>query len=78
MDIDISVKISKEWGVTEKEINEYLDFFSEIIRPVIRSNYLSHLVTTVDKNKFYTEECKKFVSKSDFEIFDDIKNTCPL
>jgi hypothetical protein len=184
MDSDISVKISKEWGVTEETISKYSAFFSNVIKPVIRSNYLSHLVTTVenmvndkrikdflakieggnvdfknllgsrtfrlysimivpidlkrrattryhpsgaiiyynscyeekikriliaheighivnkelmkdssdseqtanlfafiamdDKNKFYTEECKKFVSKSDLEIFDDIKNICPI
>jgi hypothetical protein len=31
-----------------------------------------------DKNRFYVEECKKFISKSDIEIFDDIKNACPI
>ena len=31
-----------------------------------------------DKNKFYTEECKKFVSKSDMQIFNDIINICPI
>ena len=31
-----------------------------------------------DKNKFYSEESKKFISKSDMQILDDIVNICPI
>jgi hypothetical protein len=185
MDTSISTKISSEWGVSPETIQQYASFYTETIRPIIKSNYLSHLVTTVenmvndrkmrdflnkfaeagreelrgllasrtfrlysiilepmnlkrrattryhpsgaiiyynscyeekdiriliaheighivnkellenakdteqtanlfayiamyDKNKFYAEECKKFVSKSDVIIFDDIKNICSV
>jgi len=185
MDAGISAKISSEWGVSSETIQQYASFYADTIRPIIKSNYLSHLVTTVenmvndkrmrvflnrvaeagreelrgllasrtfrlysiilepmdikrrattryhpsgaiiyynscyeekdiriliaheighivnkellenakdteqtanlfayiamyDKNKFYAEECGKFVSKSDAIIFDDIKNICPV
>jgi len=185
MDAGISAKISSEWSVSSETIQRYASFFADTIRPIIKSNYLSHLVTTVenmvndkrmhnilnkfaeagreelrgllasrtfrlysiilepmnlkrrattryhpsgaiiyynscyeekviriliaheighivnkellegakdteqtanlfayiamyDKNKFYAEECAKFVSKSDAVIFDDIKNICPI
>jgi len=119
MDADISAKISSEWGLSSETIRKYTSFYTETIRPIIKSNYLSHLVTTVenmvndrrmrdflneiagaekenlrgllasrtfrlysiiiamyDKNKFYAEECEKFVSKSDAIIFNDINNIC--
>jgi Zn-dependent peptidase ImmA (M78 family) len=185
MDASISAKISSEWGVSSETIRQYTSFYADTIRPIIKSNYLSHLVTTVenmvndkrmrnflneiagaereklrgllasrtfrlysiilepinlkrrattryhpsgaiiyynscyeekviriliaheighivnkellegakdteqtanlfayiamhDKNKFYAEECAKFVSESDVVIFDDIKNICPV
>jgi len=185
MDSGISAQISSEWGVSSETIRKYTSFYADIIRPIIKSNYLSHLVTTVenmvnekkmrnllnkvaeagreelrgllasrtfrlysiilepmelrrrattryhpsgaiiyynscyeekdiriliaheighivnkellenaedteqtanlfayiamyDKNKFYAEECEKFISKSDAVIFDDIKNICPV
>jgi Zn-dependent peptidase ImmA (M78 family) len=183
MDSDISAKISKEWGASQELLQRYVSYYAETIRPIIKINYLSHLVTTVenmvndkrmrnyfakfteigqeelkgllasrtvrlysivlkpvnikrrattryhhsgaiiyynscfeekiiriliahevghivnkellenaedsektanlfayvamcDKNKFYTEDCHKFVSKSDIEIFNDILNIC--
>jgi len=185
MDNDVSAKISKEWGVSPEVIKRYDSFFKETIRPIIKTNYLSHLVTTVenmvndkrmekvlkaaenvnrneirgllasktfrlysiirepanikrkattryhpsgaiiyynssydektvrmliaheighivnkellenavdseqtanlfsyiameDKNRFYTDECKKFVSKSDMQILNDIISICPV
>jgi hypothetical protein len=185
MDSDISTKISNEWGIPSETIQKYDSYYANTIRPIIKTNYLSHLVTTVenmvndrrirkylaksaeagqdklkgllasrtfrlysiilepanlkrrattryhnsgaiiyynssyeektiriliahevghivnkelledandseqtanlfayiamfDKNKFYTEECKKFVSISDKQIFDDIVNICPV
>ena len=184
MDTGILAKISKDWGVSSEKIQQYNSFFNESLKPIIKTKFLSHLVTTiedmvnekrmrnylkiietdvaevkgllasktirlysimlvpvalkkrattryhpsgaiiyynssyeekniriliaheighiinkelmensvdteqtanlfayiamVDKNKFYTEECKKFISKSDIEILNDINNTCPL
>jgi hypothetical protein len=31
-----------------------------------------------DKNKFYTEECERFIEKSNLKIFNDIANICPI
>ena len=184
MDNFILSRVAKEWGVSQEIIKQYTSFFSETIKPIIKTNYLSHLVTTVenmvnekrignylriiedgsdelkgllanrtfrlysiilvpvdlkrrattrhhpsgaiiyynscyeeksvriliaheighivnkelienakdteqtanlfayitmhDKNKFYMEECKKFISKSDMEILNDIINVCPV
>ena len=188
MDNTLSDKIRKEWSVTSDTIVRYESFFNERIKPIIRTNYLSHLVATVesmvndqrmgrilsiantteigdvsqlrnflasktfrlysiilvpvdlrrrattryhpsgaiiyynscydektiriliaheighivnkelmentedseqianlfayiamnDKNKFYSEECEKFISKSDMQILDDIISVCPV
>lgn len=48
MDVDIEARISKEWGLPSKTIGKYTSFYSETIRPIIKSNYLSHLVTTIE------------------------------
>jgi hypothetical protein len=48
MDNDISTKISKKWGVSPDIIKQYVSFFEDTIKPVIKTNYLSHLVTTVE------------------------------
>jgi hypothetical protein len=188
MNNEVSAKISTKWNISKDTIQKYVDYYAETIRPIIKTNYLSHLVTTVenmvndrrirnfltkvteaeqdlnqeefkkllasrtfrlysiilepvnlkrrattryhhsgaiiyynssyeektiriliahevghivnkellenaedteqtanlfayvamvDKNKFYSEECKKFVSHSDIEIFNDIVNVCP-
>lgn len=185
MDSDISAKISYEWSTSSETIQQYESYYDKTIRPIIKTNYLSHLVTTVenmvndrrirnllarvaevkreelkmhlgsrtlrlysivlkpvdlkrrattryhhsgaiiyynscfeekdiriliahevghivnkellentndteqlanlfayiamlDKNIFYTEECKKFISHSDIQIFNDIVNVCPI
>ena len=188
MDDAISKEVSKVWGISSETIQWYNSFFRDSIKPVIRTNYLSHLVTTIenmvnnkrmekvlavarieeipnmeqlrsflasetyrlysiilvpvnlkkrattryhqfgaiiyynscyeekiiriliahelghivdkelfgnkkdseqtanlfayiameDKNRFYTEECARFISKSDMQIFNDILNTCPI
>ena len=185
MDASISAKISSEWGISPETIQKYTSYYTETIKPIIKSNYLSHLVTTIenmvndrkirdffnkfveagreelrgllasrtlrlysiilepmdlkrrattryhpsgaiiyynscyeekdiriliaheighivnkellenakdteqtanlfayiamyDKNKFYAEECEKFISKSDVVILDDIINICPV
>jgi Zn-dependent peptidase ImmA (M78 family) len=35
-------------------------------------------IALLDKNKFYTDECKQFISNSDMQIFNDMANTCPI
>jgi hypothetical protein len=183
MDAGILARITKDWGILPENVQQYRSFFNESIRPIIKTKFLSHLVTTVedmvnekrmrnylkiaeadtgefkellisktirlysimlvpvvlkrrattryhpsgaiiyynsgyeeksiriliaheighivnkelmenaedseqtanlfayitmiDKNHFYTEECKKFISKSEIEILNDINNTCP-
>lgn len=39
------------------------------------ANLFSFMVMN-DKNKFYKEECKKFIFTSDVQILNDIKNIC--
>ena len=48
MDNDISAKITKEWGVNPETIKQYDSLFKGKIKPIIKTNYLSHLVTTVE------------------------------
>ena len=184
MDPAIVAKITRDWGFSKENIQQYSSFFEESIKPIIKTKFLSHLVTTVedmvnekrmrnylkvaeagaeefkgllasrtfrlysimlvpvdlkrrattryhqsgaiiyynscyekkniriliaheighivnkellenaedseqtanlfayismiDKNNFYTDECKEFVSKSDIEILNEISNTCSL
>jgi hypothetical protein len=48
MDESISDKITGEWGISIDTIQRYTSFYSETIRPIIKTNYLSHLVNTVE------------------------------
>ena len=48
MDTDISKRISTELGVASEIIEWYVSFFNRTIKPIIKTNYLSHLVTTVE------------------------------
>ena len=48
MDDDISSEISKVWGILPETVQKYTSFYSKDIKPIIRSNYLSHLVTTIE------------------------------
>jgi hypothetical protein len=48
MDNEISAKITDAWGVKPEIIKEYDSLFKEKIKPIIKTNYLSHLVTTVE------------------------------
>jgi len=48
MDNEISAKITDVWGVKPEIIKEYDSLFKEKIKPIIKTNYLSHLVTTVE------------------------------
>jgi len=48
MDYEISVKISTEWHLSAEIIERYNSFFYNAIKPIIKTNYLSHLVATIE------------------------------
>ena len=48
MDYEISKKISSEWDLPENVIDCYNIFYHNAIKPIIKTNYLSHLVATVE------------------------------
>jgi len=48
MDAEILARISKEWGIPAKTAKEYASYYSNAIKPAIKANYLSHLVTAVE------------------------------
>ena len=48
MDHEISTRISREWNISTEVIDRYISFFSDAIKPIIKTNYLSHLVATVE------------------------------
>jgi hypothetical protein len=45
---EISAKISMEWDISKETVEGYESYFAEKIRPIIQTNYLSHLVATVE------------------------------
>ena len=48
MDDSLIAKISKEWNVSSETIQRYTSFFDDSIKPIIKLNYLSHLVNTIE------------------------------
>jgi len=69
---DIRILIAHEIGhIVNKELLENA-------KDTEQTANLFAYIAMYDKNKFYAEECGKFVSKSDAIIFDDIKNICPV
>ncbi|MDR2470497.1 MAG: hypothetical protein LBD09_00085 [Treponema sp.] len=48
MDDELASRISREWNIDRATITRYSDFFHDTIKPVIRTKYLSHLVTTIE------------------------------
>ena len=48
MDNIVADKIHDKWTIPREIIYQYESFFYNTIRPVIRTNYLSHLVSTVE------------------------------
>ena len=48
MDDVISSRISKEWAISSENIKRYSAFFKDSIKPIIKTNYLSHLVATIE------------------------------
>jgi Zn-dependent peptidase ImmA (M78 family) len=70
MNDDISRKISAEWGVSQDIIRRYVSYFADTIRPIIKTNYLSHLVTTVENmvNKRRMERFLKSVVAENVDV----------
>jgi Zn-dependent peptidase ImmA (M78 family) len=53
----------------------------ELLENAVDSEQTANLfayIAMLDKNKFYMEECKKFISNSDIQIFNDIVNIYPV
>ena len=48
MDSEIEARIVQKWAITRSEINRYESLFNDVIKPLIKENYLSHLVTTIE------------------------------
>ncbi|MDR0444414.1 MAG: hypothetical protein LBH44_13520 [Treponema sp.] len=48
MDCEIRAKISSEWKLSPETIQHYDSFYNNTVKPVIKANYLSHLVATVE------------------------------
>jgi len=65
MDAEIAGRISREWGVPSETIQHFSFFYENSIRPIIKSNFLSHLVTTVEnmvndkRSRIYLERLRK-------------------
>jgi hypothetical protein len=65
------ILIAHELGhIVNKELFENVEDSEE------RANLFAY-VAMDDKNKFYTEECANYVSKSDVQILNDIISICP-
>ena len=64
MDHTISVKISKEWALTSEIITKYETYFKTIIKPIVKTNFLSHLVTTIE-NMVNDKRMTKFLKDLD-------------
>ena len=67
MDDRISTIISKEWELTSEIIKKYSSYFSEHIKPIIKTNYLSHLVTTIE-NMVNDKRMIKLVKEMESDI----------
>ena len=72
MDIEVSTRISKEWGIKQDTIQQYTAFFNDKVKPLIKENYLSHLVTTIG-NMVNDKRMKNlFIDLNNDETEDDI------
>lgn len=71
MDTLISSEIRKIWAINTDVISQYESFFVNTIKPVIRTNYLSHLVSTVE-NMVNTQRMVKFFSLTKTEETFDV------
>jgi Zn-dependent peptidase ImmA (M78 family) len=69
MDDEIAAKISKEWNLSSDIIKQYSSFFTEHIKPIIKTNYLSHLVTTIE-NMVNDKRMTKFIQELERNIHE--------
>jgi len=67
MDDTISARISKEWKLSSETIDKYSSFFTDCIKPIIKKNYLSHLVATIE-NMVNDKRMFKFVREMENNI----------
>lgn len=69
MDEEILAKIAREWEILPEIIKQYTSFYIETIKPEIKTNYLSHLVNTVENmvNNKKMRNLLKFAAKVDRE-----------
>ena len=65
MDNAISAKITKAWNIPAETIMRYDSFFKKTIKPIIKTNYLSHLVTTVE-NIVNDKKMKELLNDPEF------------
>jgi len=76
MDNIISDKIRSEWAISSETIIRYESFFNDIIRPIIRTNYLSHLVATVEGmvNSRRMERILSIANTAEFGDVNQLRN----
>jgi len=67
MDAVILAKIAKEWGIPKETAREYDSYFANTIKPEIKTNYLSHLVTAVENmvNESRVQDCLEALAKAE-------------
>jgi len=65
VDAEILARISKEWNIPKETAREYASYFASAIKPIIKTNYLSHLVTTVENmvNESRVRDCLDKLTK---------------
>jgi Zn-dependent peptidase ImmA (M78 family) len=69
MDDAISAEISKKWNISPEIIKRYTSFFRETIKPIIKTNYLSHLVATIEN---MVNEKRMAIVLKDAEVIEDV------
>ena len=65
MDAEILARLAKEWDIPKETSREYDSYFANAIKPVIKTNYLSHLVTAVENmvNESRIQDCFKALAE---------------
>ena len=70
IDEELKKKILKDFKVNESFFDNLLDYFNKIIKPEIRNNYLSHLISSVE-DIINGNRIKKFISSLKEENKED-------
>jgi hypothetical protein len=68
---DISSRLSRDLEISDSMVKEHTKFFTDVIRPKIKTKFLSHLVTTIED--LINEKRMKEVLESVKEKRNDIK-----